>query len=58
MDDRFDFQLISSELLDGIGLDLIPNTYRTLGNDGNHFDMAINVPPTPTTPTTSPSPMT
>ncbi len=42
MDDRFDFQLVTDEWLDGDGLDLIPGTYRSLGNDGQHFDIAIN----------------
>ncbi len=40
MDDRFDFQLVTDEWLDGDGLDLIPGTYRSLGNDGQHFDIA------------------
>ena len=26
----------------GDGLDLVPGTYRALGNDGMHFDVAIN----------------
>ena len=42
MDDRFDFQLLSPALSDGDGLDLIAGTYRSVGNDGNHFDVAIN----------------
>jgi hypothetical protein len=42
MDDRFDFQLLSLSLSDGDGLDLIASTYRSVGNDGNHFDLAIN----------------
>ncbi len=42
LDDRFDHQLITDEWLDGDGLDLIPGTYRVLGNDGQHFDVAIN----------------
>jgi len=42
LDDRFDFQLLSSPLLDGSGLDLIPGTYRSVGNDGNHYNIAIN----------------
>jgi len=35
LDDRFDFQLVSNELTDGIGLDYIPNSYRTFGNNGS-----------------------
>ena len=42
LDDRFDFQLLTSRLNDGQGLSIIPGTYRALGNDGNHFDGAIN----------------
>ncbi|MGA1399633.1 MAG: hypothetical protein ACO38P_04525, partial [Phycisphaerales bacterium] len=42
MDDRFDFQLVAASLVDGEGLDLIGGTYRSVGNDGNHFDVAIN----------------
>ncbi|MDZ4831263.1 MAG: hypothetical protein SGJ09_13835 [Phycisphaerae bacterium] len=43
MDDRFDFQLSTSEFQDGNGLSIIAGTYRSLGNDGNHFDIGINV---------------
>ncbi|MFO0872400.1 MAG: hypothetical protein U0575_00325 [Phycisphaerales bacterium] len=43
MDDRFDFQLGSTELNDGNGLSLMPGTYRALGNDGQHFNNAINL---------------
>ncbi|MHC4608725.1 MAG: hypothetical protein ACYS7M_00070 [Planctomycetota bacterium] len=42
LDDRFDFQLVTEEWLDGRGFELIPGTYRAFGNDGMHFDMAIN----------------
>lgn len=42
MDDRFDFQLSTSALNDGEGLAVIAGTYRSLGNDGQHFDRAIN----------------
>lgn len=42
MDDRFDFQFLSPALSNGDGLDLIGGTYRSVGNDGNHFDLAIN----------------
>ncbi len=42
LDDRFDFQL-SSPLLDGTGgLSIIDGTYRAVGNDGNHYNIAIN----------------
>jgi hypothetical protein len=36
LDDRFDFQLVSDEMLDGEGLSLIPNSYRAFGNNGTH----------------------
>lgn len=36
MDDRFDFQLVTGELLDGVGLDYWPGSYRTFGNNGTH----------------------
>jgi hypothetical protein len=36
MDDRFDLQLISSELTDGVGLDYIPGSYAVIGNNGTH----------------------
>ena len=42
MDDRFDFQLVTAELMDGVGIDLMSGTYRAFGNDGQHFDIAIN----------------
>ncbi len=42
LDDRFDFQLPTIVLSDGVGMDSIPDTYRSLGNDGNHYDVAIN----------------
>jgi len=42
MDDRFDFQFISQSLQDGKGLDMIRGSYHSLGNDGKHFDIAIN----------------
>lgn len=39
MDDRLDFQLISGELRDGVGLDYRPGSYRTFGVDGS---VAVN----------------
>ncbi len=35
MDDRFDFQLMTSEMRDGEGLDYIPDSYHAFGNGGN-----------------------
>ena len=42
LDDRFDFQFISHSLQDGKGLDIIRGSYHSFGNDGKHFDIAIN----------------
>jgi len=39
IDDRFDFQLNTSELTDGVGLDYIAGTYHSFGNNGT---VAIN----------------
>ena len=42
LDDRFDFQLFNAAMQDGVGIDYIDGTLRPLGNDGNHYDVAIN----------------
>ncbi len=42
MDDRFDILLISYGLDDGEGMDFISGTQVSFGNDGLHFNMAIN----------------
>lgn len=42
VDDRFDFQLVTASLDDGDGISFIDGTYRTLGNDGSHYNIAIN----------------
>ncbi|MCD4691247.1 choice-of-anchor D domain-containing protein [bacterium] len=42
MDDRFDLILVSYALNDGEGLDYIPGTYTSYGNDGMHLNTAIN----------------
>ncbi len=42
LNDRFDFQLSTSEMQDDDGLSLIPATYRSFGNDGMHYNTAIN----------------
>jgi endonuclease/exonuclease/phosphatase family metal-dependent hydrolase len=36
MDDRYDFQLVTAELLDGEGLSMLPNSYHVFGNNGTH----------------------
>ncbi|MCY2984876.1 MAG: hypothetical protein NTY15_14735 [Planctomycetota bacterium] len=39
INDRFDFQLLTSEWLDGVGLEFAPGSYRTFGNNGT---VAVN----------------
>jgi endonuclease/exonuclease/phosphatase family metal-dependent hydrolase len=41
IDDRFDFQLVTSELLDDEGLSYIPGTYHTFGNNGTTFNQSV-----------------
>ncbi|MDZ4656360.1 MAG: hypothetical protein SH868_02150 [Bythopirellula sp.] len=36
MDDRFDFQLVTGELLDNEGMSILPNSYHVFGNNGTH----------------------
>lgn len=42
LDDRFDFVLPSMTLDDGHGLAILGDTYRSVGNDGQHYDTSIN----------------
>jgi hypothetical protein len=42
MDDRFDMQLVSNELTNGAGLDIIPSSYHALGNNGSTFNTDID----------------
>ena len=43
LDDRFDFILFNQHLQTGThGLTYIPNSYKAVGNDGNHFNQSIN----------------
>ncbi len=43
LDDRFDFQLVSGELLDTVGLDILPTSYRSFGINGSlPLNAAIN----------------
>jgi len=49
LDDRFDFIMSSKSLLQGTkGMKLLKETYRALGNDGQHFNKSINDSPTNT----------
>ncbi len=43
VDDRFDFQLVTGELLDNEGLSYLNGSYRTFGNNGSTYNDAINV---------------
>jgi hypothetical protein len=49
MDDRFDFIIVGEDVMDGSNqITYIPNSYLAYGNDGNHFNKAINGTPTNT----------
>ncbi len=39
---RFDFILVSNAMMDNIGSYVLPATYRAYGNDGQHFNRAVN----------------
>lgn len=42
LDSRFDFLLVSDAMLQGTrGIRYVPGSYRTVGNDGLHFDRSI-----------------
>lgn len=40
MDDRFDFMLISDDLLDGT-LSYVPDSYQSFGQDGEHYNVSM-----------------
>ncbi len=42
VDDRFDFQFATNEFRDGDGLSYIEGSCHTFGNDGAHYNLAIN----------------
>jgi endonuclease/exonuclease/phosphatase family metal-dependent hydrolase len=42
LDDRFDLWLTSYSLQDGEGLDVLGQPYITYGQDGNHYNQAVN----------------
>lgn len=49
MDDRFDFIIVGNDVMNGTNkLKYISNTYKALGNDGQHFNKSINGTPTNT----------
>jgi len=45
LDDRFDMILMSQAIIDTGGIDYIPNSFISFGNDGNHYNDSINRPP-------------
>ena len=46
MDDRFDLILPTLNWNDGAGLELVPGSYVSVGNDGLHHNSSIQDPPT------------
>ncbi|NOX17292.1 MAG: T9SS type A sorting domain-containing protein, partial [Chlorobi bacterium] len=42
LDDRFDFILISEGIKQAGGIDYVDGSYKSYGNDGNHFNKSIN----------------
>lgn len=42
LDDRFDLILTSATVLQAGGIRILPASYRAFGNDGDHFNQAIN----------------
>lgn len=50
MDDRFDIMLCSQALMgDSLRMRVLPETYKAIGNDGQHLNKALTDPPTNTT---------
>lgn len=45
LDDRFDMLLFSTAITQTGGFDIVPNTYKAFGNDGQHYNQALNTPP-------------
>lgn len=46
LDDRFDFILASDAVMDGrYGAQILPETYKAVGNDGQHFNKSIVASP-------------
>jgi hypothetical protein len=46
LDDRFDMFLPTLNMNNAEGLDLLVSTYKPVGNDGLHYNLNINDPPT------------
>lgn len=45
LDDRFDMILMSQSIINSGGITYVPGSYVTYGNDGNHYNDSINMPP-------------
>lgn len=45
LDDRFDFILVSQAVIDSGGIIYNDGSYNEFGNDGMHYNQAINTPP-------------
>lgn len=45
MDDRFDMILFSNSIVASGGYDIVSSSYKAFGNDGYHYNQAINTPP-------------
>jgi hypothetical protein len=45
MDDRFDMFLFSNAIVQNGGFDIVSNSYKAFGNDGLHYNQALNTPP-------------
>ena len=45
MDDRFDFMFVTEDVLTGSsGIQYVPNSYQTIGQDGLHYNGNIHIP--------------
>lgn len=45
MDDRFDMFLFSTAIVQAGGIDIVSGSYKAYGNDGMHYNQALNTPP-------------
>lgn len=45
MDDRFDLVLFSNAIINTGGFDVVSGSYKAYGNDGLHYNLALNVAP-------------
>lgn len=50
LDDRFDFILFSDSVMYGDRIFVIDSTYKSIGNDGLHYNSALNVSPNQSVP--------